>query len=61
MALLKAADKLANSKNLQTQRTWKRYRSLLYLAVDSGMRPQEYLAVANASVKESSGIARDRA
>ncbi|MBV8978197.1 MAG: site-specific integrase [Alphaproteobacteria bacterium] len=60
MALLKAADKLANSKNLQTQRTWKRYRPLLYLAADSGMRPQEYLAVADASVKDK-GVQVSRA
>jgi integrase len=60
MALLKAADKLANSKNLQTQRTWKRYRPVLYLAVDSGMRPQEYLAVADASVKDK-GVQVSRA
>ena len=60
MALLKAADRLANSKNLQTQRTWKRYRPVLYLAVDSGMRPQEYLAVADASVKDK-GVQVSRA
>jgi integrase len=60
MALLKAADKLANSKNLQTQRTWKRYRPLLYLAADSGMRPQEYLAVADTSVKDK-GVQVSRA
>jgi len=60
MALLKAADKLANSKNLQTQRTWKRYRPMLYLAVDSGMRPQEYLAVADSSVKDK-GVQVSRA
>ena len=52
MALLAAADRLANSKNLQTQRTWERYRPILYLAIDSGMRPQEYLAVADAGVKD---------
>jgi integrase len=52
MSLLTAADKLANSKNKQTQRTWERYRPILYLAADSGMRPQEYLAVADSSVKD---------
>jgi integrase len=51
MDLLAAADKLANSKNLQIQRSWKRYRPMLYLAADSGMRPQEYLAVADSSVR----------
>lgn len=43
--LLAAADRLANSKNLQVQKTWERYRPMLYLAADSGMRPQEYLVV----------------
>ncbi len=52
MALLSAADKLANSKNRQTQRTWERYRPILYLAADSGMRPQEYLAVGDTHVKD---------
>ena len=53
MELLAAADRLANSKNRQTQRTWERYRPILYLAADSGMRPQEYLAVADAAVKDN--------
>ncbi|MGA7178919.1 MAG: site-specific integrase [Thiobacillaceae bacterium] len=52
MALLGAADRLANSKNRRTQRTWERYRPMLYLAVDTGMRPQEYLAVADDSVRD---------
>ncbi len=59
-ALLKAADRLANSKNLQTKQTWERYRPMLYLAVDSGMRPQEYLVVATSSLKER-GVSVDRA
>lgn len=41
--LLAAADRLANAKNRQTARTWERYRPILYLAADTGMRPQEYL------------------
>lgn len=49
LALLEAADQLANSKNRQIARTWERYRPILYLAADSGMRPQEYLAVANSA------------
>jgi integrase len=53
MDLLAAADRLANSKNRQIQRTWERYRPILYLAADSGMRPQEYLAVADAAVKDN--------
>lgn len=52
MDLLSAADRLANSRNRQTQRTWERYRPILYLAADTGMRPQEYLAVAGAAVKD---------
>lgn len=60
MALLRAADSLANSKNLQTARAWARYRPMLYLAVDSGMRPQEYVAVAGANLRDG-GIHVDRA
>jgi integrase len=52
MDLLAAADTLANSKNRQIQRTWERYRPILYLAADSGMRPQEYLAVSASAVKD---------
>ena len=59
-ALLTAADRLANSRNRQTQRTWERYRPMLYLAVDSGMRPQEYLALARSSLMET-GVEVDRA
>lgn len=59
-ALLKAADELANSKNRQTARAWQRYRPMLYLAVDSGMRPQEYVAVAGANLRDG-GIHIDRA
>jgi integrase len=51
--LLAAADRLANSKNRQAQRTWERYRPILYLAADSGMRPREYPAVADAAVKDN--------
>jgi integrase len=46
-ALLSASDRLANSRNAQVQRTWEKYRPMLYLAVDSGMRPQEYLVLPN--------------
>lgn len=45
LQLLSAADTLANSKNKQTQKVWERYRPMLYLAADTGMRPQEYLVV----------------
>jgi len=43
--LLAAADKLANSKNAQIASSWQRYRPMLYLAGDTGMRPGEYLAL----------------
>lgn len=59
-ALLRAADKLANSKNAQIEKTWQRYRPMLYLAVDSGMRPQEYVALPKFNVKET-GVMVDRA
>jgi integrase len=53
-SLLAAADKLANSKNVLLQKTWQRYRPLLYLAVDSGMRPQEYLVIPKSGLQEHS-------
>jgi integrase len=59
-ALLSAADRLANSKNRQTQRTWERYRPMLYLAADSGMRPQEYIVVPGANLFDT-GVKVDRA
>ncbi|MFG0542137.1 tyrosine-type recombinase/integrase [Pseudomonas sp. YQ_5] len=59
-ALLKAADELANSKNLQTAKAWERYRPILYLAVDSGMRPQEYLALAGRNILKT-GVQVERA
>lgn len=43
--LLRAADRLANSKNAQIAKSWERYRPMLYLAGDTGMRPGEYLAL----------------
>lgn len=52
-SLLNAADKLANSKNVLLQRTWQRYRPILYLAVDSGMRPQEYLVAAKSALRDA--------
>jgi integrase len=45
LALLAAADRLANSPNGTTARAWQRYRPMLYLAADTGMRPQEYLGL----------------
>ncbi|UPT96286.1 tyrosine-type recombinase/integrase [Bradyrhizobium barranii subsp. apii] len=52
-ALLSAADKLANSKNALLEKTWRRYRPMLYLAVDSGMRPQEYLVLPKSGLREA--------
>ncbi len=52
-ALLWAADSLANSSNGQTARAWQRYRPMLYLAIDSGMRPQEYLALPTHAISET--------
>jgi integrase len=43
--LLAAADRLANSKNAQIARAWRRNRPMLYMAGDTGMRPGEYLAL----------------
>lgn len=45
LTILRTADRLANSKNEQIASTWQRYRPMIYLAADSGMRPQEYLAL----------------
>lgn len=59
-ALLLASDKLANSKNKQVARTWERYRPILYIAADTGMRPQEYLALAGTCVRDH-GVAVERA
>ncbi len=59
-ALLDAADRLANAKNAQVARSWERYRPMLYLAVDSGMRPQEYLVIPHDNLRDG-GVAVDRA
>lgn len=60
VALLRAADALANSKNKQIAATWQRYRPILYLAVDSGMRPQEYLALSRKNITDN-GVLVNRA
>ncbi len=59
-SLLNAADRLANSPNKRIAKTWKRYRPILYLAVDSGMRPQEYLVLGKSDILEQ-GVLIDRA
>lgn len=58
--LLAAADRLANSKNKQIRDSWKRYRPMLYLAADSGMRPQEYLVISEGNLRED-GVQVERA
>lgn len=60
VALLKAADTLSNHKNHTISKAWIRYRPMLYLAVDSGMRPQEYIAAAQSSLLDN-GIHVNRA
>jgi len=52
-ALLTAADRLANSKNEQVAKAWRRYRPMIYLAGDTGMRPGEYLALPKCNVSRS--------
>jgi integrase len=59
-SLLRAADDLSNATNQTVAKAWRKYRPMLYLAVDSGMRPQEYLAAATASL-DNSGISVERA
>ena len=59
-ALLTAADDLANSKNRQISKSWERYRPMLYLAFDTGMRPQEYVVVPTFNI-EDRGVKVDRA
>ncbi len=60
MVLLQAADALANEKNQTIAKAWERYRPMLYLAADSGMRPQEYIALAQTAV-EDYGVRVERA
>lgn len=54
--ILETADRLAGSRNEQIARAWERYRPMIYLAADSGMRPQEYLALPDAGLREN-GVA----
>jgi integrase len=51
-SILQAADHLASHKNLQISQAWERYRPMIYLAADSGMRPQEYLVLPGADLLE---------
>lgn len=43
--ILKAADDLSEHGHSQISAAWRRYRPMIYLAVASGMRPQEYVAL----------------
>lgn len=43
--ILRAADRLANHRNYWISKAWERYRPMIYLAADTGLRPQEYLAL----------------
>lgn len=43
--ILQTADRLSNNSNNEIAAAWERYRPMIYLAADSGMRPQEYLAL----------------
>jgi integrase len=49
-SILRAADQLANDKNHWIAKAWERYRPMIYLAADTGMRPQEYLALPTSDV-----------
>jgi integrase len=50
--ILRTADELANHKNYWIAKGWKRYRPMIYLAADTGMRPQEYLALTDSDLQE---------
>jgi integrase len=50
--ILRAADALASDKNFWIAKAWQRYRPMIYLVADSGMRPQEYLAIPDSDVLE---------
>jgi len=43
--ILTTCDRLANSRNNEIAAAWERYRPMIYLAAESGMRPQEYIAL----------------
>jgi integrase len=51
-SILAAADRLANHKYKYISQPWQRYRAMIYLASDSGLRPQEYLALPTADLLE---------
>lgn len=49
-AMLKATDDLAAALDQRTANVWAIYRPMIWLAVGSGMRPQEYLALPHRDV-----------
>jgi integrase len=51
-SILAAADRLANHKYKYISEPWQRYRAMIYLASDSGLRPQEYLALPTSNLLE---------
>ena len=51
-SILAAADRLASHKYKYISQPWQRYRAMIYLASDSGLRPQEYLALPTADLLE---------
>ena len=51
-SILRAADALASHKNYWIEQAWARYRPMIFLAANSGMRPQEYLALADSDLLE---------
>ena len=51
-SMLAAADRLANHRHNYVLQPWQRYRAMIYLASDSGMRPQEYLALPTVDLLE---------
>jgi integrase len=51
--ILTAADELAGHRHAQIAAAWERYRPMIYLAVASGMRPQEYVALPRRDVLEN--------
>jgi site-specific recombinase XerD len=51
-SILAAADRLANHKYKYISQPWERYRAMIYLASDSGLRPQEYLGLPTADLLE---------
>jgi integrase len=50
--ILRTSDALANHKNYWIAQAWQRYRPMVYLAADSGMRPQEYLVLPETDLLE---------